>query len=124
MNLLLALFVVMQILNIESVDEFRERYTEYKPVMEAIGHCESNNIYTGQDGDLSNRAPRSTASGRFRFIDGTWAYVWNGYIGISPPTERAKDAHPLYQDLAFVMLYEREGLTPWEASRHCWESQL
>ena len=37
------------------------------PIMEAIAVCESNNVATA-------RNPRSTAKGRFQFLDSSWEY--------------------------------------------------
>lgn len=93
-------------------------------IADAIGHCESRNIWDGQDGDISNREPRSTASGRWRFTDPTWEWTWEGLIGEDPPTDRAKHANPHDQERAFAALYRSQGLSPWEASRPCWEDRL
>ena len=90
------------------------------PILEAIAECESGGAWHGQDGDLRGTAPRSSASGRWRFIDSTWSYVWADYIGEPAPTARAKHATPGDQTRAAVALYEREGLAPWYASKGCW----
>ena len=90
------------------------------PILEAIAECESGGAWHGQDGDLRGTAPRSSASGRWRFIDSTWSYVWTDYLGQQPPTARAKHATPDQQTRAAVALHEAEGTTPWNASRGCW----
>ena len=90
------------------------------PILEAIAQCESGGAWHGQDGDLRGTAPRSSASGRWWFIDSTWRYVWSDYLGIEPPTARAKHATPAQQTRAAVALHQAEGTTPWNASRSCW----
>ena len=101
----------------EAADEMEP---DLPPILEDIAWCESRGKWHGQDGDIRGTAPRSSASGRWRFIDSTWQYVWTGYLGEQPPTERAKHAAPEQQIRAAIALYEREGTTPWNASRGCW----
>lgn len=70
-----------------------------------IRHCESGDNYTSQN-------TKSTASGAFQIINGTWA----GYGGYA----HAKDAPPAVQDAKALMIYNSEGTSPWVSSEHCW----
>ena len=82
---------------------------EVKQVAEAIKHCESGGRYDAQN-------PKSTASGAYQFLDGTWA----NYKGF----RRAKDAPPAVQDEKFLETYARSGLRPWNASKRCWGNRI
>lgn len=70
-----------------------------------IRRCESNDDYAAQNS-------RSTASGAFQFIDGTW----NNYGGYA----KAKLAPPYIQDEYALLTYQKDGTTPWNASKRCW----
>lgn len=97
-------------------DRARQPQTEPRvlpPIFDRIVHCESR-------GDAAADNPVSSASGLYQFIDSTWAYVWRDYLGVEPPTARAKHASVEQQTRAAVALYQAEGLTPWAASRGCW----
>lgn len=74
-------------------------------VKEHIGFCESRGNYTAR-----NR--RSTASGKYQFLNSTWA----GRYGVN----RAYLATPEQQEQAAFELQAARGLQPWTASRHCW----
>lgn len=79
-------------------------------VMERIAYCESKNVATAKN-------PRSTASGRFQFLKSSWQYYGMQKWG----TLEGKNIFD-YDDnteLAY-WVYEREGVTPWLASQHCW----
>lgn len=71
-----------------------------------IRYCESKDDYTAQNS-------RSTASGAFQFIDGTW----NNYGGYA----KAKLAPAFIQDEYAFLTYQKEGTKPWNASKHCWQ---
>lgn len=86
---------------------------ELPSIFEDIIWCESR-------GNPQGLNPVSSASGLFQFIDGTWEYVWEGYIGEAPPTERAYQASVEDQRKAALALYENEGTVPWNASKGCW----
>ena len=61
----------------------------------------------------------STASGLFQFVDGSWrAY------GGAKFAARAKDATTAQQTQIANIAYQRSGLTPWTASRHCWNGKV
>ena len=71
-----------------------------------IRWCESRNNYKAEN-------PRSTASGAYQFLDGTWRSV----TGLRPPAS----AHsPAVQDAAFRKLFAASGTRPWNASKGCW----
>ncbi len=56
--------------------------------------------------------PRSTASGAYQFLDGTWA----GYGGY----RRAMDAPEHVQDAKALEVFRTQGTRPWNASRSVW----
>lgn len=56
---------------------------------------------------------RSSASGAYGFLDGTWQAV-------TGRSDRAYQASESDQDAAFRKLYRTSGTKPWEASRSCW----
>lgn len=79
-------------------------------VMERIAYCESKNVATAKNS-------RSTASGRFQFLKGSWEYYGMKKWG----TLEGRDVFN-YDDnteLAY-WVFDREGTTPWLASSHCW----
>jgi hypothetical protein len=100
-------------------------------VLVAIGSCESGN---GRYGAFSYSAknPSSTASGRYQFLNSTWRYVSRSYAstwqahGWESLRQEAlavgsmRAARPEVQDAAGIVLLEREGTRPWNASRGCW----
>jgi hypothetical protein len=97
----------------------------------AISSCESGN---GRYGAFSYSAKnsRSTASGRYQFLNSTWRYVSRSYAstwqahGWESLRQEAlavgsmRAARPEVQDAAGIVLLEREGSQPWYASRGCW----
>jgi hypothetical protein len=100
-------------------------------VLVAISSCESGN---GRYGAFSYSAKnsRSTASGRYQFLNSTWRYVSRSYAstwqahGWESLRQEAlaagsmRSARPAVQDAAGIVLLEREGTRPWNASRSCW----
>ncbi len=74
-------------------------------VLLAIRCCESRNNYLATNS-------KSTASGAYQFLDGTWA----GQFGV----RRALWATPAQQDMAAVAEWRKNGTRPWNASKHCW----
>lgn len=75
-----------------------------------IRFCESSNNYAATN-------PRSTASGAYQFLDGTWRGIPKSITG---GTTRAMYATPAQQDAAFDWLYARSGSSPWASSQGCW----
>lgn len=79
-------------------------------VMEKIAFCESRN-------NPSAKNPKSTASGRFQFLRGSWEYYgtkkWGSLEG------RNVFDNDDNTELAYWVASEY-GLSPWYASRHCW----
>jgi resuscitation-promoting factor RpfA len=57
----------------------------------------------------------SSASGYFQIIDSTWREM--GGLRFAP---RAIQATRAEQEQVANRLYDRRGLKPWNASRHCW----
>lgn len=74
-------------------------------VLQRIRDCESGNDYTAEN-------PRSTASGAFQILDGTWNR-FGGYRHAGHAPRRVQDAKAL-------ALYADRGTRPWNASRWCW----
>lgn len=65
------------------------------------------------DADYTAQDPRSTASGAWSFLRGTWG----GFMGYS----QAYLAPPSVQDLKARRTIDEQGLRPWAASRSCWD---
>ena len=83
-------------------------------VLERIAGCESGSG-PNSPGSYTAQNPRSTASGRYQFLDSTWQGM-DAAEGYS----RAADAPPAVQDAAARELLAEQGTTPWDASRGCW----
>lgn len=91
-----------------------ESLPKIPPVLVAIARCESvNGAYTYRD----HPSPKSTASGKYGFVDGTWR-SWRGTEGAA--YARAYQAPEWVQDAAALRLYQASGTKPWNASRDCW----
>jgi hypothetical protein len=83
-------------------------------VMERIAGCESGSgPYS--PGSYTAQNPRSSASGRYQFIDSTWQS-----LDAAGDYERAVHAPPAVQDAAALELYRRSGTAPWNESKGCW----
>lgn len=78
-------------------------------ILKTIRYCESKDNYLAE-----NR--RSTASGAYQALDGTF----NNYQGYA----RAKDAPKYVQDQFALELYQRRGTSPWNASKSCWQPNV
>jgi Transglycosylase-like domain len=78
-------------------------------IREHIAACESS-------GNPTARNPRSSASGLYQAIEGTW----HGYGGYPS----AADAPVEIQERHAAELYARRGLQPWRASAGCWRHRL
>jgi hypothetical protein len=95
-----------------------------------IAGCESGN--GGRGINYTARNPRSSASGGWQFLSGTWRYVARTYAGTwdalgyghlrgeALSVSRMGHARPEVQQAAALVLYNREGTRPWNASRRCW----
>lgn len=82
---------------------------ETSDVLGAIARCESG-------GNIRATNPRSTASGKYQFLDSTW----RGLGG----SGRAKDAPESVQDAMAAKLLAQSGTAPWNPSRTCWSKQV
>ena len=78
------------------------------PVLHRIAECESGGDWTAEN-------PRSTASGKWQFLDSTWRSQ-----EASGDYRRAKHAPPHIQRAAAIELYEAAGTRPWNSSKGCW----
>lgn len=96
----------------------RQRQTTVLPtLLLRIRSCESGpNGYATHgwafDADYHATNPRSTASGAWQVLRGTWDH-YRGY-------DTAQDAPVSVQDAFAVELYAARGTQPWTASRPCW----
>lgn len=86
--------------------------TSIPGVLARIRGCESGSG-PSSPGNYRAENSRSTASGAYQFLDGTWRST----TGLKPP---ASAYPPAVQDAAALTLYRRSGTRPWNASRHCW----
>jgi hypothetical protein len=90
-------------------------YAAAPPGVEAaIIECESSGNPLAD-----NPSPKSTASGLYQFIDGTWAAYGGTAFG-----PRALNATPAEQKIVFDRAFAAEGTTPWDASRDCWGDKV
>lgn len=78
-------------------------------VKEHIAFCESGGRYNA-------RNKRSTASGKYQFLNSTWA----GRYGV----KKAYLATPEQQEEAASELFNVKGLKPWKSSHRCWEKRM
>lgn len=96
------------------VEDFVRLTYQDKPVLIEIAECESTfrhwDPYTGEP--LSN--PNSSATGAMQLM---------ASYHREPASNLGWDIDTLEGNLAYAeYLYDTEGVTPWEASRHCWGS--
>ena len=113
----LAVFLAGNALADHPVDAPRNasRLVDFEPpILNAIVRCES-----GGKADVHN-AQNGIASGAFQDLPSTWNYIARlegrtRLIGLNP--SQATLAQQIRINTA---LYERNGTSPWLASRHCW----
>lgn len=80
-------------------------------LLQRIGGCECCGDPAASGGwTATNR--HSTASGRWQFLDTTWA-GFGGY-------KRARDAPPSVQTAKAIAEYAANGTSPWVSSASCW----
>lgn len=106
-KLLVGIFVLLININPAYARPTQKQHSniDWGSVKEHIGFCESK-------GNYSARNRRSTASGKYQFLNSTWA----GRFGV----KSAYLATPEQQEQAAFELQAARGLQPWTASRHCW----
>jgi len=97
------------------VEDFVRLTYQDKPVLIEIAECESTfrhwDPYTGEP--LSN--PNSSATGAMQLM---------ASYHREPASNLGWDIDTLEGNLAYAeYLYDTEGVTPWDASRKCWESK-
>jgi nucleoid-associated protein YgaU len=80
---------------------------DWSPIIQ----CESG-------GNPQAHNPRTSASGLFQFMAGTWRSLGGLAFG-----RTAADATPREQERIADRAYASEGLGPWEASRDCWSGR-
>lgn len=81
----------------------------WNSVKDHIGFCESK-------GNYKARNRHSTASGKYQFLNTTWASRYG--------VKRAYLATAAQQEQAAVELHAKKGLQPWRSSRRCWERRM
>ena len=81
-------------------------------VLDRIAFCESH-------GDLHAKNPRSTAKGKYQFLDGSWegygVELWGSLEEKSVWSEKDQDELAKY-------VYSKYGTRPWTSSKSCWGS--
>lgn len=93
----------------------QKRGTSVPSLLVRIRGCESHHNYTAQN-------KRSSASGAYQVIKGTWK-SWSRAYGSDVNAARyaqAKHAPPHIQDLVATRAFKAQGSRPWAASRRCW----
>lgn len=84
------------------------------PIMARIAECESG-------GNPKAKNPRSSASGKFQFIDSTWKHYGQKLWGDNwVKKDKFNEAHNT--ELA-LYAYKLNGTADWEASKPCWNPQ-
>lgn len=78
----------------------------------AISICESGNNPHAHN-------PHSSASGKYQLIKSTWASV--GGLLWAPSAAQATLEQ---QEIAAHRLYDRDGTSPWDASKPCWRHKV
>lgn len=81
------------------------------PTLKRIGGCESNGSPHAKI-DYKAKNPRSTATGGFQFLYGTW----NHFMGY----KEARMAPHRVQNKKAIITYHKYGTSPWVSSRGCW----
>jgi hypothetical protein len=79
---------------------------------ERIAYCESMGSSTAQN-------TTSTASGKYQFLDSTWAYYGKQLWGDQLPLHNKLNAMDSTILAAFV--YGKNGTVDWTASQFCWD---
>jgi len=87
---------------------------EDKPVLARIAYCESKFTHYEKNGDVLRGKITPKDVGVMQI---------NEYYHGKTAEELGINLHSIEGNLAYAeWLYEREGTTPWNASKHCWES--
>lgn len=84
-------------------------------ILEKVALCESNNIATAKN-------PKSSAKGRFQFLDSSWKYYGQKLWG-----DKWKEKNVLdYDDSTELAMYvySINKLRDWEASKNCWSKNV
>ncbi len=84
-------------------------------ILYKVAYCESRNIATAKN-------PKSTAKGRFQFLDSSWKYYGQKLWG-----EKIKDKNVFdYEDNTELAMYvySINKLKDWEESRKCWSAPI
>lgn len=110
-KLLIGIFVLLSTINPAYARPIQRSHPNFDwgIVKEHIGFCESR-------GNYNARNRRSTASGKYQFLNTTWA----GRYGV----KSAYLATPEQQEQAAQELHAARGVQPWNASRRCWERRV
>lgn len=99
----------------QTVEEFVREYFGDIPVMAEVARCESTFRHFGENGNILRGIVNRSDVGVMQvneYYHGDTAEVLN------------LDLYTLEGNVAYSrFLYEREGTTPWEASRTCWDNQ-
>lgn len=94
--------------------------------LRVIGWCEGGR-YLGLAFPSTNYAALnqqgSSASGGYQVLDSTWR-AWRAAVPGAEVYARAAHAPSWVQDAVATAALEREGTTPWAASRSCWSPRL
>lgn len=94
----------------ELIEKYAKQYKVNASLAYKIADCES-------DFNPKNKNPRSTASGVFQFLRGSWNYYGTQLWG----SMKGKDVFNAEQNIELAMyVMSKRGTVDWNASRYCW----
>lgn len=100
----------------------RPAHRQFPATMNRIRGCESGdgdrNQKRAHPGNYKAENPRSTASGAWQILDGTWQGVGN--VPESKKYRHASHAPRSVQDDVAWAIYLDRSTSPWNSSRGCW----
>ena len=100
----------------DSTQEYVEHYFADAPVMARVAYCESKFVHYEDDGQILR--------GRLTPADVGVMQINEGYH-LETSEKLGFDIHALEGNLEYARyLYEKQGVQPWSASKHCWSNHI
>lgn len=95
-----------------SVKEYVKTYFSDVPILARVAWCESKFTHTEEDGSVLRGSVTPNDVGVMQI---------NTHYHGKTAQKLGIDLHTIDGNLAYARyLYEKKGMTPWNASRHCW----